>query len=420
MRILWFTNILMPDVCKAFGQPAQVVGGWMPSLLSALLRTGNVEMAVAAVHRDLNSVEKMVLNGVTYYLLPKSTEDERKLTERFKDYCTFAIKDFVPDLVHIHGTENLFGLYTAQERPPCPVVISIQGLLHVCYRHVLGGLTFSQYLEGGKEGLLAWGRFILKAREWARRGDNECSAIAGNRHFIGRTLWDHANVTAINPAAKYYFCNELLRPPFYAATWDIGTMSRHTIFCPAAHSPLKGFHWVLPAIAALCHEFPSITVRVAGAPWSMSEGKGYYGRYMHKLINKYCLAGRVVPLPALSDTEMATELQNAHAFVIPSLIENSSNSLAEAMLVGTPCIAAFVGGIPSMVADGEDALCFPAGDSTYLSHQLRRLFNDDQLARRLSGNARLVARDRHDEGRIVAEQEDIYCRVIAACQGDVP
>jgi len=412
MRVLWFTNILMPDVSQALGRPPQVVGGWMPSLLSAVMASGDVEMAVAAVHQEAKVVEKMVLNGVTYYLLPRPTEDGQQLKARFKSDCTCAINNFSPDLIHVHGTENLFVIYTAQVRPNCPVVISIQGLLHVYCQHVLGGLTIKQYLEAGKEGLLAWGRFTLQAWEWLRRGENESTAIAGNHYFIGRTLWDQAHVAAINPTAKYYACNELLRLPFHGATWDVRTMSRHTIFCSAAHSPLKGFHWVLPAVASLCKEFPEITVRVAGAPWTLTEGKGYYGRYLKRLIDKYGLAGRAIPLPALSDEEMAKELQNAHAFVIPSLIENSPNSLAEAMLVGTPCIASFVGGIPSMVDDGEDALCFPAADIAYLTQQLRRLFADDLLAQRLSTKAKMVARERHDQKRVAGDQVAIYRQII--------
>jgi len=47
MRVLWFTNILMPDVSQALGRPPQVVGGWMPSLLSAVMASGDVELLLS-------------------------------------------------------------------------------------------------------------------------------------------------------------------------------------------------------------------------------------------------------------------------------------------------------------------------------------------------------------------------------------
>jgi glycosyltransferase involved in cell wall biosynthesis len=46
-------------------------------------------------------------------------------------------------------------------------------------------------------------------------------------------------------------------------------------------------------------------------------------------------------------------------FVCPSTIENSPNSLGEAMLLGMPCISADVGGVRSIFTDGEDGILYP-------------------------------------------------------------
>ncbi len=42
--------------------------------------------------------------------------------------------------------------------------------------------------------------------------------------------------------------------------------------------------------------------------------------------------------------------------------------------MGTPVVAALVGGVPSMVRDGETALCFPTGDEIVMAECLRMLF----------------------------------------------
>jgi glycosyltransferase involved in cell wall biosynthesis len=121
----------------------------------------------------------------------------------------------------------------------------------------------------------------------------------------------------------------------------------------------------------------------------------------------------VVALPDLDAKSMAEELSRAHVFVLPSFIENSPNSLAEAMLVGTPSVVSFVGGVPSMVTDEVEALTFPAGDEAVLAEQIRRVFPDEALADELSLRARATAHRRHLPAKIAREMLEIYRSVIS-------
>lgn len=412
MRIFWFTNILMPDVCEALNRAPEVIGGWMPSLLAGLRKKEEISLAVATIYQDVSRNEKMLIRGVTYYLIPQSTTKEDQLGTAFVQGCDKAIWDFAPDLIHVHGTEDIYGLYTACANVPCPVVISIQGLLSVYYRHVLGGISLADYRDAGFAGFLAWMRFALQQRQWRILGEREVRVIEGNSNFIGRTIWDKAHVAENNSSATYYHCEELLRPVFSETRWDIFTINCHTIFCMAAHSPLKGFHWLLYAILILRKEFPDIQVRVAGAPWAAKEGFGYYGRYVYKLIEKHGLTKNIVPLPMLTAPQIAIELKQSHLFVIPSQIENSPNSLAEAMMVGTPSVASLVGGIPSMINDGGDALGFPSGDAACLAACIRRIFLDDELAIFMSDNARETAKGRNAVERVISRQIEAYEQII--------
>ena len=50
----------------------------------------------------------------------------------------------------------------------------------------------------------------------------------------------------------------------------------------------------------------------------------------------------------LSAEKMKRLLLESNVFVCPSSIENSPNSLGEAMLLGVPCVASDVGGIADM------------------------------------------------------------------------
>jgi glycosyltransferase involved in cell wall biosynthesis len=162
----------------------------------------------------------------------------------------------------------------------------------------------------------------------------------------------------------------------------------------------------------LYKEFPDIQVRVPGAPWDAKEGFGYYGRYIKKMIDKNDLTKYIIPLPLLTANQITQELKQSHLFVIPSLIENSPNSLAEAMIVGTPSVASLVGGIPSMITDGGDALGFPSGDAACLAACIRQIFQDDDLAKFISGNAIETARKRNGVAKVVSRQIKIYEHII--------
>ena len=96
---------------------------------------------------------------------------------------------------------------------------------------------------------------------------------------------------------------------------------------------------------------------------------------------------------------MARELCRAHVFVISSYIENSPNSLCEAMQVGLPCVATYAGGIPSLVRNGSTGLLFPPGDAPLLAEAIARLFREDHLACRMGRAARIEASERHARKR---------------------
>jgi len=182
--------------------------------------------------------------------------------------------------------------------------------------------------------------------------------------------------------------------------------------------PLKGFHTLVKAVALLREEFPDITVRSPLAQfyststgvkrlWKNCRSMGY-AKYLTDLIRSKGLEEHIVGVPALSANEMANELSKAHAFVLPSFIENSPNSLCEAMLVGTPSIASYVGGVPSLANTEETALVFPPGDEAVLAEHLRRLFLNDDLAHQLAAKARDIASHRHAPDRIVKDMMRIY------------
>jgi glycosyltransferase involved in cell wall biosynthesis len=174
---------------------------------------------------------------------------------------------------------------------------------------------------------------------------------------------------------------------------------------------------LLEALALLKRDYPGLRLRVPGGrlrpgSWQQRLRCDGYWKYLVHRIRVLGLDEQVESLGVLDARAMAEELAAAHVFVAPSFVENLSNSLAEAMLVGTPCVASYAGGMVTTVHDRVEALAFPAGEAAMLAERIRSLLEDDDLARTLSRNARRTARQRHDPQRVTDEIVSIYQAVV--------
>ncbi|MGC9023194.1 MAG: glycosyltransferase family 4 protein, partial [Dissulfurimicrobium sp.] len=245
-------------------------------------------------------------------------------------------------------------------------------------------------------------------RSFKKRALIEREILCRVRHIIGRTTWDYSNVKAINPDAKYYHCAEGLRDPFYKHVWDISKVQRHSIFISQASYPFKGFHILLKAVSLLKRDYPDIQVFAAGYNIGGNSFKERlkspgYGLYIRRLINSFSLEENVEFTGVLDAEGVIDRLLKAHVFVIPSAIENSPNSLAEAMILGVPCIGAYSGGIPDMLEKGKCGLLYPYMEEAMLAEYIRCIFESDELALKFSQAGRDCALKRHDR-RLIAEK----------------
>ena len=77
----------------------------------------------------------------------------------------------------------------------------------------------------------------------------------------------------------------------------------------------------------------------------------------------------------------------ADVYVLPSLYEEWSNTIMEAMACGTPVVATAVGGNPFLIRDGETGFLVPPGDPGALAEKISLLLEDKDLARRIAARA---------------------------------
>jgi glycosyltransferase involved in cell wall biosynthesis len=390
----------------------------MSSLASALAENPSLRLTVVTAMAGVTG-RCTDEQGVEHVILP--LRSRRSIVDQPSASLRAAFQRIVsetaPELIHVHGSEFLYGLLQEGSPVPRPQVVSIQGILDGYWPFCGGGLSVPDMLRFRT--LRDWIRFDgMLEQSWRMRQraeQVEARALAAARHVIGRTDWDREHMRRLAPRAVYHHGDEALREAFHAApAWTIAGVRRHSVYASAASIPLKGFHHLLEAASMLKGDFPGLRIRVALPVFATPGSLGArlretgYAPYLRNRIRALGLREIVDPLGELDEAGVAAELGSAHAFVLPSLIENSPNSLAEAMVVGTPSVVSCVGGVPSMARDGESALFFGAGDPTHLALQLRRLFTDDALAMRLSGEARRVARPRHDPATVARQIVGIY------------
>jgi glycosyltransferase involved in cell wall biosynthesis len=399
MKVLWITNTLFPDICKEIGIETPVVGGWMYSSAQALLKTNsNINLAVAALYSG-EFLKKTTLNGITYFLVPNSGSKKAD-NSKLKSYWKDIQNQFLPDVVHIHGTEYPHGLAYRNACGNQHVVLSIQGLVSVYDRYYYGGINEKELLQNiTLRDCLKLDTLFNQRHKIQQRGILEKLMIQSVQHIIGRTSWDKAHTWAINPQANYYFCNETLRGEFYEQAWDLNTCEKHSIFLSQVHYPIKGLQQIIKALPIILKHYPDTKIYVAGNDIITNRGwrLNGFGKYIKNLMNINGVTDKIIFTGILSEKEMCKRYLDCHVFVCPSSIENSPNSLGEAQLLGVPCVAAFVGGVADMVTDGVTGLLYRFEEVEMLAVAVCKIFANDSLALKLSEKSRKVAVIRHDK-----------------------
>ena len=419
MRILWVTNIVMPTVSDALGEKASVFGGWLMGSAQYLKQSEDLKLAIATAYCGKELWHKSI-DGIDYYLVPchkKRTAYDKEMEK----YWVTVNTQFMPDVVHIHGSEYPYGLSYVNACGSKNVVVSIQGMTSVYARYYYAGLCKMDILKNITIADLLWTKTIFGGhKEFVKRGKLEIELIKKIKHVIGRTSWDKMHTQAIQQGIDYHFCNETLRNSFYDGEWNYENCEKHTIFVPQAWYPIKGLHKVIDALSIVKKLYPDVKLRIAGADITKQQTikqkllLSGYGKIVLKKIQKLNLQDNVSFTGLLNEEQMKREYLNANVFVCPSSIENSPNSLGEAQILGTPCIAAFVGGIGDMLKPEETGFIYRFDDTEMLAGYICDVFGMRESILQYCNKGRKAALERHDGATNCSTLINIYNEIVYA------
>ncbi len=430
MKVLWLCNIMLPVFAAAEGLPFSNREGWLTGsfhrLVQEKVETGREEKLLelgvcvpvpASLAGCRREIEGAFFYGYTENLDTPEHYDEH-LVQRFQE----ILNDFQPDIVHIFGTEfpHALAMVRAFGKPE-KTLVGMQGLCAAIADTYMAELPYKVQRARTFRDIVRRDSLKDQQRKYYARAENEKETLRQVMHITGRTAFDREGTAAIHPDAVYHLLNETLRPEFYEGRWDLNSVERHTIFLSQGDYPLKGFHFVLQAMPEILKHFPDAKIYVAGNSVIGNVGGAIprkklpepvwisaYGVYLKRLIREGNLEGHVVMLGSLNAQQMKQRYQKSHVFICPSVVENSPNSLCEAMLLGMPVAASRAGGIPDLVKNGEEGLLFPMGDVQALAEDVCNLFENDQFACRLASAAHKTAVVRHNPSTNYQRILEIY------------
>jgi len=418
MRVLWFSNTA--SSAADYLNSRSIGGSWIESLEAALSNTSGIELAVSFNVYDKDA-KPFKINDTLYY--PVNIKTPRSKFKKLKSYWTKSIesenniprylgiiKEYKPDIIHVFGTEGAFGLVASKTDIPC--VFHIQGNLTMCTQKWYSGITaFDTLRYSGKWELLKGTGFYHNYFLSKKKALRERNIFKQCNYFMGRTDWDRRITSVLSPHSKYFHCDEMMRPDFFSHQWSTQRKNtNYTIVTTIRNNIYKGLETILESKRIL-DEIDSASKVI----WKIA-GIDDTDEISQILKRKYRLTfeeNGIRLLGKLQKSDLINELMASDLFVHPSHIDNSPNSICEAMLLGMPVIATYAGGIPSIVENKKEGLLVQDGDPYSLSGAILEMIGNTTMANELGVNARKRARSRHNPDKIVHDLINIYSAIIS-------
>ena len=425
---------MLPVVAEYLGLEASNKEGWLTGLSATILehhKENKIELGICfpATGELAQFGQEIPVSGLDtaiyafgfYEDLLRADVYEEKTEKRLRE----IMEIFKPDLIHCFGTEFPHTLaavkaFDKRER----TLIGIQGLCSICatlFRadlpdEVWRRVTFRDWIR--KDDLRR------QHEKYVQRGVYEVEALQRAGHITGRTKWDKKYTGEWNPGAVYHFMNETLRSNFYEGCWGEDSCQRYSIFLSQGDYPLKGLHYMLQAMPEILREYPEAEVYVAGnsiiksaAEKGIAGLKGKlklesYGKYILQLLKETGTLEKVHFLGRLNAGRMKEQYLRSNVFVCPSSVENSPNSVGEAMILGMPVVCAEVGGIGDIFTGGADGLFYPAGDVRKLAEAVKTMFAGGERVESYRQAARVHAQRNHDAQKNYERLLEIYAEIV--------
>jgi len=413
MRVLW----IAPNGGNYKNNILKGTGGWIGALQVELLKYfPELELGIVFPAHETNIVQD---GNISYYPLQICTGN--KLVRYLKNYFVSniiidrifvkkvlkIIEEFHPDLVHVWGTESMYASVIPFIK--YPFIVHIQGFTtEIVKRYIPNDFTISDLIKCD-----------LPIRYFCKLGSfhqykvmkyqalRELRVSSYVKYWIGRTDWDYDISQFLSPGSIYYHCNELMRVDFNNSLWSYHYNGTLFIQSTITDSWYKGIDVILKTAKVLLENQISFIWNVYGVNVS--------SRILRRISNKLSITPDSVNVHfwgRVDGERIRNGLLQSDVYVHPSYIENSSNAIAESMMIGVPTIALSVGGNSSMLKENSGILVSPT-NIINLANYISQM-SDKEIAKSFSSRALMVSKDRQNSAKTISDLVQIYNKVLNA------
>jgi glycosyltransferase involved in cell wall biosynthesis len=393
LRIAWLApyriSLLQPELRLERRPKLEHAASWIVNLAEALAKRDDVDLHIITVSSGIRETQILIKDGVTFHVIRHAIPytvrgypnymrldlltGYRPLRRRI----THALKSVRPDLIHVHGTEFGYGLAALDTK--IPTIVSMQGIITLC---AAASPSTAYRLQGRFE------RRIIR-----------------NVKYVGsRTEWANKFVRSVNSTATIYDFPEAVGEVFFRVSRG---SSAQDILMVGTVARRKGVEEAMQAMRIVISRCPSARLLLVG------EAQAGYVSELRAQMKSLGIEANVEWVGFRNSQEIAALHASAVGLIQPSHIDNSPNSVAEAMVSGVPVIASKAGGIPSIIEDGVTGILVEPRNSVQLAGAIIRLLSNDRERSRLADRAKAVARERHFPATVAKRAVQIYRDILS-------
>jgi glycosyltransferase involved in cell wall biosynthesis len=391
MKVLWVTNTLFEyHRTMMGGSPAAVTGGgWLNAAYSASMGVENLQLHIVTV-AGIPERKTGECDGNMFYILPGGGSRNYDIDSQENRHLWEALRREVqPDVVIIWGTETRAAYLAAKVMKGIPMAIYMQGVMSAISCHFYEGVPHKYQCRTIRDYLNKFDK-SAEYNHFSRQAALEAEMFKMADAVIVENDWCEDMCHVENPNLRVFRNDLPIRDVFYHGRWSLEKMEPYTIFTNAGGYPIKGHHILFEALATVKKQYPNFKCYLPGEKldtFKKIKRRTGYTSYLERLIEENALQNNVIYTGVLTTEQMVEHLEQCNTYVMPSIVENHSSSLIEAMIVGAPCVTSLVGGIASLVKPGIDALLYNSMDADSLAGCIMRVFSNSDFAQKLSDNS---------------------------------
>jgi glycosyltransferase involved in cell wall biosynthesis len=413
LKVLWYctvNNSIIQDYLKPKIRTNEKAP-WILNAISIFENDDSIELHVVFPHQWTTGYREFDINGVHYHCFnpfygmqwPKYFNRFDVLTDFYflKKRFSKIVKKIAPDIIHMHGAENLISTGITQFYNKYSVLITIQGFINKSEKYKK--IVDHQKVKNTQNSIFTRFLRVLNNQSdviFEKTVQKEFEIMKMFNHFGYRTETMGHDIKEINPKAilhwhRYPF--KVIEPYQVDKEYDIVYFARM--------EKDKGIEDLLYAIALIKNDKPDISLCAIGGG----------GEQFENLTSELGIKENVFWAGFLPTQEEVHRLAStAQISVLPTYHDIIPGTIIESLFLKIPVISYNVGSIHELNENIEVVKLSHKGDIEGLAKNILLLLIDEKLRNILADNGLKIAKEKYDlDNEIIRKQFiDAYYEVL--------